>query len=409
MGQCGAGRPGGRRTGARCPGRERGRACRSGRDAGARRRRGQGGLALGGDRPGGGERWRGKSGSVGGHGAHRQGGGTDHHLGPGRHGVPGHAQPGQDGDVGEPGDGTDRPAEPPDGDVEESPNYGRVELAACAPGQLLPGGDRAHGLLVGTARGHDLEGVRHRDDAAPERELLPRQPKRVPRAVIVLVVLLDRQAPWTKPGSQRGDEAPALQRMSADLFPFRVVELALLVQGGGVDGQLADVMEQGRPAQAVPVGQGEMELVGDHVREGPDPFGVATRLAVMTAERRRQGKDLLGHRGGHRGAGVVAAHLGPRPPLEVPGQARPPGHLQALGRSVGEEHRHLQQGGQGEEAPTNPLRTGEDEHRRRQHRHPPKRQVAHASPVRDKASHRDCGRNRQGEGNGHGGDREHRA
>jgi hypothetical protein len=87
--------------------------------------------------------------------------------------------------------------------------------------------------------------------------------------------------------------------MTADLLPFRLVELALLVQGVGVDGQLADVMEQGRPAQPVPVGQGEVELVGDHVRKGPDPFGVPTRFPVVTAERGRQGKDLLGHRGGH--------------------------------------------------------------------------------------------------------------
>ena len=230
---------------------------------------------------------------MGGYGAYRQRGGPERNLGAGRHGVPGHAQPGQEGDVGEPGDGADRPTEPPNGDVEERSHYRRVELAPCAPGQFLPGGDSAHRLLVRATCGHDLEGVSDRDDAASERQFVPRQPERVPRPVVVLVVLLDRQAPWAKPGSQWGDEAPALQGVTADLFPFRIVELGFLVEGAGVDGQLAHVMQQGRPAQAVPVGQGEVELVGDHVREGADPFGVAPRLAVVPAERGRQGEDLL--------------------------------------------------------------------------------------------------------------------
>ena len=281
--------------------------------------------------------------------AHGQGGGAKGHLGARRHSVAGHAQPGQEGHVGDPGDGADGPAEPSDGDVEESPDDGRVELAPGATGQLLAGGDGAHGLLVGAGRSHDLEGVGHRDDAGPERELLPRQTERVPRAVVALVVLLDREAPWTEPGGQRGNEAAPLQRMSADLLPFVLTELALFVEDVRVHGQLADVVEQRRPAQPVPVGLREVELVGDHVGEGPDPFGVAPRPAVVPAERGRQRQDLLGHRRGHRGAGAGGTDLGLGSALQVPGQARPPGHLQALGGPVGEEHGHLQQCGQGQE------------------------------------------------------------
>ena len=174
-------------------------------------------------------------------------------------------------------------------------------------------------------------------------------------------------------------------------------------------GQLADVVEQGRPPQPVTVGEGEVELVGDHVREGPDPFGVTTRFAVVTAKRGRQGKDLLGDRRGDRGAGAVAGHVRPGPALEVPGQARPPGHLQALGGPVGEEHGHLQQCGQGEKAPAQPVGAEEGEHRRGQHGLPPEPLVDQAMPVGDDAPRRHRGGNRQGEGHGDGGDGQHRA
>ena len=102
--------------------------------------------------------------------------------------------------------------------------------------------------------------------------------------------------------------------------------------------------------------------------------------------------------------GAVAVHIGPGPALEIPGQARPPGHLQALGRPVGEEHRHFQQRGQGKKTPAKPLGAREDKHRRSQHRRPPERPVGQAWAVGDEVPHRDRGGNGNGEGHAHGGD-----
>ena len=186
--------------------------------------------------------------------------------------------------------------------------------------------------------------------------------------------------------------------MGADLLPFLVVQLARFIEDVGVHGQLAHVVEQRRPAQAVPVGLREVELVGDHVGEGPDPLGVAPGLAVVAAKRGGQRQDLLGHGQGHRRLGPGGARAGLGPAFEVPGQARPPGHLHALGGPVGEEHGHLQQGGQRQEAPAQPLGADEGYRRRGQHHGPPQDLAGQAVPVGQGAA----GRHRGGDGHGEG-------
>jgi hypothetical protein len=112
----------------------------------------------------------------------------------------------------------------------------------------------------------------------------------------------------------------------------------------GVHGELAHIVEERRPAQAVTVGRGEVQLVGDHVRESPDPLGVATGDAVVTAQGGGQGQDLFGHDGRHLAGPLAAASA----TLEVPGRARSPCHLHPFGSLVGEKHRHLEKGRQGQ-------------------------------------------------------------
>jgi hypothetical protein len=131
---------------------------------------------------------------------------------------------------------------------------------------------RRHRFLVGADGRHDLEGVGHGHYARRQRYLVAREGERVARAVVVLMVLLDGQAPLTEPGRQRANEASALQRVLTDDLPFLVRGLARLVQDVGVHRQLAHVMEEGRPAKPVLVGGREVHVVGDHVREGSDPF-----------------------------------------------------------------------------------------------------------------------------------------
>ncbi len=63
--------------------------------------------------------------------------------------------------------------------------------------------------------------------------------------------------------------------------------------------ELADVVEERRPAEPVPIGQGEPHFVGDHVRKGPYTLRVPTGLSIVAAERGGKREDLLSHGGRH--------------------------------------------------------------------------------------------------------------
>jgi len=163
----------------------------------------------------------------------------------------------------------------------------------------------------------------------------------------------------------------------------------------GVHGELADVVEEGGPAQPVPIGLGEPHFVGDHVGKCPDPFRVPTGLSIVTTERGGKRQDLLCHGGRHF---LVRTRSCGRAAFELSGRTRPPRDFQALGGLVGEKHAHLQQGGQREKAPTETLRADEGNRRRTEHHYPPKRLPEDGMPARKLAPHRHGGRYRYGEG-----------
>jgi hypothetical protein len=116
----------------------------------------------------------------------------------------------------------------------------------------------------------------------------------------------------------------------------------------GVHREFADIVEEGRPAEPVPIGLREPHFFGDHVRKCPDSFGVPTGLSIVTAERRRERQYLLGHGGRHVALGtcLVAYRRGARAAFELASRSSSPSYLQPLGGLVGEEHAHLQQGSQ---------------------------------------------------------------
>jgi hypothetical protein len=213
------------------------------------------------------------------------------------------------------------------------------------------------------------------------------------------VVLLNSEAPWTEPGRQGGDEAPALQGMIADELPFLIRELPRLVEDVGVHGQLADVVQERRPAQPVPVGLGEAQLVGDHVGEGSHPFGVPARHPVVAAQRGGQSQDVFGHT--HRHRPLAAQPLCFRGTLEVSCKPRPPRHLHPLGGAVGKEHRHLQQRGQGQEPSAHSFEDDEADRRGGQRGAPPKCLPGQTSSVRDGTTNRYGHQDGYGEGSRH--------
>jgi hypothetical protein len=126
-------------------------------------------------------------------------------------------------------------------------------------------------------------------------------------------------------------------------------------------GQLAHIVEKGRPAQLVTVRRRKSELLGDQIGQRPHPLGMATGESVVSAEGGRKGEDLLG-----RQCQVIADPVGGRlldPAGQITGRAGLAGDGQTLRCPVGKDHRHLQQHGQGEETAGEAV--GKEEHRDR--------------------------------------------
>jgi hypothetical protein len=125
----------------------------------------------------------------------------------------------------------------------------------------------------------------------------------------------------------------------ADLLPLRVRQFLGLVEDLRVHGELADVVQESRPAEPVSIALGKPHLVGDHVGERPDPFGVPACLSIVAAQRGCQRQDLLGHGRRHL---LVRNRPYARAAFELAGRTRSPGDLQPFGRLIGEKHAHLQ-------------------------------------------------------------------
>ena len=159
----------------------------------------------------------------------------------------------------------------------------------CAPEHLTSscaGGGDADRLAIRPHRGHHLIRVGHRDDAPRERDLIAGQPARVAATVEALVVMGDCVGPLAQPRGKRTDDPGALVGVTTDVVHLRAGELRGLREDLGRDHQLADVVEQRRPAQPGAIAGSELHLVGDEVGEHANTFRVTAGLAVVDAERR---------------------------------------------------------------------------------------------------------------------------
>jgi hypothetical protein len=181
---------------------------------------------------------------------------------------------------------------------------------------------------------------------------------RIPATVPALVMLLDRQRPVAKPRKKWASHARTLQGVQTDGLPLFFVQLAWLVEHVGMDRELADVVQQRGPTEPIARVLVEAKLVGDEVDEGPDPFGVASRLAVMDVQARGEGEDRAC---GARGLLVELAAF--EASLKGRGRTRFPGHGQSRWGAVREEHRHTEERGEGKQLPGDLL--GQEQRRRR--------------------------------------------
>jgi hypothetical protein len=137
-----------------------------------------------------------------------------------------------------------------------------------------------------------------------------------------------------------------------DRFPLVGVGLARLVQDVGVDGELADVVEERRPAQAIARRRRELELVGHEIGEGTDALGVTASAAIVLAESTDQLDDE------RRRLAWSARREAPPNVLdagvEIAHAAGATGDRQARGCSIGEHQCHLEQGGQRQQPESQP-------------------------------------------------------
>ena len=111
--------------------------------------------------------------------------------------------------------------------------------------------------------------------------------------------------------------------------------------------ELADVVEERRPAQPVATAVGHLELVREQVGEDTHPLGVPARRLVVHAQGEHQLDDRL-----HPACVVLMAGLvgAPQALLQVARAAGAPRHRESCGRLVGEDQRQVEERGQREEA-----------------------------------------------------------
>ena len=184
----------------------------------------------------------------------------------------------------EPRERPHREPQAPERDAQERAHDARIELLAGAARDLVARIDGIARVLVRARRGDHVEDVGDRDDAAGERDAVAGGAVRIALAVPALVVVCDRVRPLAEPRAQRRGEAGAELGMAADQLPLRVRRAPGLVEDLGRHLELADVVQQRGPVEAVDVVAAEPELLRDHLRVGADALGVAARQPVVRAE-----------------------------------------------------------------------------------------------------------------------------
>ena len=165
----------------------------------------------------------------------------------------------------EPGERSDDHAHPAERHGDERPHETRVELLARATGDLRACFGCCARLLVRPGRRDHVEHVGNCNDPSAQRDLLARDPAWVSLAVPPFVVVADGARPLAEPTSDRLDEQLAVERMQAELRPFRLGRAARLVQDLLADRELPDVVEQGRPVEEVQLVVRQVELLAEAV------------------------------------------------------------------------------------------------------------------------------------------------
>ena len=250
--------------------------------------------------------------------------------------------------LGEPGQRPHREPQAAERDAQERAHDARVELLACAARDLLARRDRVARVLVGARGGDDVEDVGDRDDAPGQRDVLTRAAVRVALAVPALVVVGDRVRPLSQPRAQRLGHARAELGVAADQPPLLVRRLPRFVEHLRGYLELADVVQQRSPVEAIHLVAPEMQLLRDHLRVGADALGVASRDAIVRVQSGDETEQPL--RRLHRRACVAARSRPLDAPLELGRRAGAQCRAEARRRLVRKHEGELEQGREREQA-----------------------------------------------------------
>src|SRR4051794_16434078 len=106
-------------------------------------------------------------------------------------------------------------------------------------------------------------------------------------------MLHDDVAPRSEPLAQRGRDVMAELGGLVHQVPLGGIERARLVEDALRDAQLADVMQQRRPAQPITVTSRGPEPHADEISEGADSLRVTPGTTVVAAEGGNQREDPL--------------------------------------------------------------------------------------------------------------------
>jgi hypothetical protein len=170
------------------------------------------------------------------------------------------------------------------------------------------------------------------------------------------MVLGDRRRPGAEPLCQWFGQALTLHGVPEKYLPLGVIWLARLVQYRNGDGELPDVMKKGGPTKPIPIGRGKLQLVGDQVRQGPYPFGMAASQSIVLVQWRCQRKNLLC---GRRRLVSNAMILGLKElAFKGSGTAGSAGHREPARSMIREDQGHLQERREGQSTAGEPTYTG---------------------------------------------------
>ena len=152
-----------------------------------------------------------------------------------------------------------------------------IELRTGSFGEFTAGYFNRIRLLVGPGHGHHGEGVSDRHDAARQRDFLASETAWIPASVPPFVVLISGMHGISEPRRQWGKDPTTFGRVIAKHRPLRLARPTGTVENRGRHGELAHVMEDRPPPQALSLFGIQSQFLAQLLAIGPNAFGVPAR------------------------------------------------------------------------------------------------------------------------------------